>query len=69
MNQQLAPLLQFFAVEPNPIPLKALLTRMGLGTGLRLPLLPIASQQARQADRIAELCVRLDAEQCGPIAA
>lgn len=67
INQQLAPLLRFLGVEPNPIPLKALLTRMGLGTGLRLPLLPIASQHAREADRTLELCSRMDADHRSPM--
>ena len=69
INDQIDALLRFLAVEPNPIPLKALLTRLGMGTGLRLPLLPISSQYAREADAMTALCARLDAMQHGPIAA
>ncbi len=68
INQQLAPLLRFLAVEPNPIPLKALLARLGMGTGLRLPLLQISSQHAREADAMAALCTRLESSQRAPIA-
>ena len=69
INQQIAPLLRFLGVEPNPIPVKALLTRLGMGSGLRLPLLPISSQYAREADTMAALCARLDSDQRGPLAA
>ena len=69
INNQIAALLRFLAVEPNPIPVKALLTRLGMGTGLRLPLLPISSQYAREADAMAALCARLDSGQRGPLAA
>ena len=43
----------FLGVEPNPIPVKALLARMGIGHGLRLPLLPLsaAHADARRDDR------------------
>jgi 4-hydroxy-tetrahydrodipicolinate synthase len=33
----------FLGVEPNPIPVKALLQMQGIGHGLRLPLLPLSS--------------------------
>ena len=35
-------LYDFLGVEPNPIPVKALLARSGIGHGLRLPLLPLS---------------------------
>jgi 4-hydroxy-tetrahydrodipicolinate synthase len=40
-------------VEPNPIPVKALLARLGIGHGLRLPLTPLADAHAASADRLA----------------
>lgn len=43
----------FLGVEPNPIPVKALLQRMGYGTGLRLPLLPLSASHQAEADRLA----------------
>ncbi|MCI4567302.1 4-hydroxy-tetrahydrodipicolinate synthase [Lysobacter sp. CFH 32150] len=43
----------FLGVEPNPIPVKALLERFGIGHGLRLPLLPLSDVHADTATRIA----------------
>ncbi|UHQ18625.1 4-hydroxy-tetrahydrodipicolinate synthase [Lysobacter sp. KIS68-7] len=51
----------FLGVEPNPIPVKALLAHMGIGHGLRLPLLPLSSTHAvRTASVAADI---LDLEQ------
>jgi len=51
----------FLGVEPNPIPVKALLKHMGIGQGLRLPLLPLSSTHAvRTASVAADI---LDLEQ------
>jgi 4-hydroxy-tetrahydrodipicolinate synthase len=36
----------FLGVEPNPIPVKALLAHAGIGHGLRLPLLPLSATHA-----------------------
>ena len=69
LQDRLNPLLAFLGVEPNPIPLKALLTRMGMGTGLRLPLLPLSSQYARKANAMAAACGALESELAGPLAA
>ena len=43
----------FLGIEPNPIPLKALLARAGIGHGLRLPLTPLSAQHADLADSLA----------------
>jgi 4-hydroxy-tetrahydrodipicolinate synthase len=69
LQERLAPLLAFLGVEPNPIPVKALLARMGIGTGLRLPLLPLSSQHAREAIAMAAACATLESETAGPLAA
>ena len=53
LDAQLQPIFDFLAVEPNPIPLKALLSRMGFGHGLRLPLLPLSQPHAGRADHLA----------------
>ena len=51
----------FLGVEPNPIPVKALLAHIGIGKGLRLPLLPLSSTHAvRTASVAADI---LDLEQ------
>ena len=43
----------FLGVESNPIPLKALLARQGIGHGLRLPLLPLSAVHHDTAAKIA----------------
>ena len=42
----------FFGIESNPIPVKALLHRMGYGAGLRLPLTSLSASHAAEADRL-----------------
>lgn len=69
VENRIEPLLAFLGVEPNPIPVKALLNRLGIGIGLRLPLLPLSSQHARQANALATACLRIDAESAGAKAA
>ncbi len=44
----------FLGVESNPIPLKALLSRLHIGRGLRLPLTPISLVHAERAGRITD---------------
>lgn len=45
----------FLGIESNPIPLKALLVRLGIGEaqGIRLPLTPLAAEHATMADGMA----------------
>jgi 4-hydroxy-tetrahydrodipicolinate synthase len=43
----------FLGVEPNPIPVKALLAYMGIGHGLRLPLLPLSAAHAARTPSVA----------------
>ena len=52
LDRRLADLYAFLGVEPNPIPVKALLTLDGIGHGLRLPLQPLSSTHAAEAARI-----------------
>ena len=42
----------FFGIESNPIPVKALLQRMGYGSGLRLPLTTLSARYGAEADRL-----------------
>lgn len=53
LDAQLRPAFDFMGVEPNPIPVKAVLELLGLGRGLRLPLLPLSSAHASAASSIA----------------
>jgi 4-hydroxy-tetrahydrodipicolinate synthase len=53
LDARLQPTCEFLGVEPNPIPVKAILSRQGLGRGLRLPLLPLSAAHHDAADRIA----------------
>ncbi|HEY0504304.1 MAG TPA: 4-hydroxy-tetrahydrodipicolinate synthase [Lysobacter sp.] len=52
----------FLGVEPNPIPVKALLARQGIGHGLRLPLLPLSAAHAGTAAAVAALVGELELE-------
>lgn len=51
---------EFCGVEPNPIPVKALLQRIGFGHGLRLPLLPLSEAHGAGADRLANAVAALE---------
>ncbi|HEU0306061.1 MAG TPA: 4-hydroxy-tetrahydrodipicolinate synthase [Lysobacter sp.] len=53
LDAKLQPVFEFLGVEPNPIPVKALLELQGIGHGLRLPLLPLSSAHADSAASIA----------------
>ena len=44
---------EFLGVEPNPIPVKALLAHAGIGHGLRLPLLPLSANHAVRVPVVA----------------
>ena len=44
---------EFMGVEPNPIPVKAILARLGIGAGPRLPLTPLSPEHAARADRVS----------------
>ena len=62
LDRRLRELYDFLGVESNPIPLKAILQRMGIGAGLRLPLLPLSAAHAGLADRITSLCRELESQ-------
>lgn len=61
-DQRLRPVYDFLGVESNPIPLKAVLRQLGIGTGLRLPLLPLSAEYAGEVDRIAGLCCEIETQ-------
>ena len=52
---------EFGGVESNPIPIKALLQRQGIGQGLRLPLTPLSAPHHAAADRLAADATALEA--------
>lgn len=62
LDARLQGLYDFLGVEPNPIPVKAVLQRLGIGAGLRLPLLPLGAGHAAAADAMAALCRQVEAE-------
>lgn len=62
LDGRLRALYDFLGVEPNPIPLKALLMRGGIGAGLRLPLTPLSAAHAADADRVWQLAQAFERE-------
>ncbi len=60
LDAELQSLYDFLGVEPNPIPVKALLKRLACGDGVRLPLLPLSPVHAAQADALASFCRRIE---------
>lgn len=59
-NARLGELYDFLGVESNPIPVKALLARLGIGEALRLPLLPLSPAHAETATRLAGVVQQLE---------
>lgn len=59
-DARLAPLHGFCGVESNPIPVKALLQRLGHGQGLRLPLLPLSAHFQGEAAAMVALARELE---------
>jgi 4-hydroxy-tetrahydrodipicolinate synthase len=50
----------FLGVEPNPIPVKAILSRLGFGRGLRLPLTPLSLAHVEHAARMTDQLQQLE---------
>jgi 4-hydroxy-tetrahydrodipicolinate synthase len=63
-DAQLQDFYAFFGIESNPIPVKALLQRLGYGAGLRLPLSPLSDAHVAEADRLHAAATALE-EQSG----
>lgn len=53
LDARLHALYDFLNLEPNPIPVKALLARQGIGRTLRLPLATLSDAHAAHADAVA----------------
>jgi 4-hydroxy-tetrahydrodipicolinate synthase len=62
LDARLQGLFEFLGVEPNPIPVKDLLRRQGIGQGLRLPLLPLSAAFAPAAADAERLCRAVESE-------
>lgn len=62
LDARLHDIYDFLGVEPNPIPVKALLQRLGIGAGLRLPLLPLSAAYAQAADRLGQLGQQIESQ-------
>lgn len=60
LDDEMAELYHFLGVEPNPIPVKALLALDGIGHGLRLPLQPLSSAHGAQARRVHAIIAQLE---------
>ena len=60
LDARLYALYHFLGVEPNPIPVKALLALNGIGHGLRLPLQPLSSVHAAEAQRLHADILKLE---------
>lgn len=56
LDARLRGLYDLLGVEPNPVPVKALMRLLGYGQDLRLPLLPLSEPHRAEALRMAELC-------------
>lgn len=56
LNESLTKLFDFLGIEPNPIPIKAIMQILGYGQGLRLPLLPLSNQYQDMAQEMAAFC-------------
>ena len=59
-DAQMQPFYSFLGIESNPIPVKALLQRLGYGAGLRLPLLPLSDAHVAEADRLHAAVMALE---------
>jgi 4-hydroxy-tetrahydrodipicolinate synthase len=60
LDGRLRELYDFLGVEPNPIPIKAIMQIMGFGHGLRLPLLPLSDDYKGKAEEMADLCKTIE---------
>ena len=69
LDARMQPVFEFLGVESNPIPLKALLARMQLGHGLRLPLTTLSHAHDSSAGIIAASIERLELDCRDPLAA
>ena len=60
LDAALQDIFDFLGVEPNPIPLKAILSHLQIGRGLRLPLTSLSPMYAERASRITDQIQQLE---------
>jgi len=65
LDARLQVVYEFLGVESNPIPLKALLARRGIGRGLRLPLTELSPAHAGLAEQVSNAIARIEDEFAG----
>jgi 4-hydroxy-tetrahydrodipicolinate synthase len=60
LDSRLRELYGFLSIEPNPVPVKAIMKLMGFGEGVRLPLLPLSDDYIGRADEMTDLCKTIE---------
>ncbi len=68
LDAELQPIFDFMGIEPNPIPVKAILARQGIGHGLRLPLTTLSDAHAAAADATAARIAAVERASAAPLA-
>jgi 4-hydroxy-tetrahydrodipicolinate synthase len=60
LDHSLLKFYDFLGIEPNPIPIKAIMQILGYGQGVRLPLLPLSKQYRELAQEMAYMCKTIE---------
>jgi 4-hydroxy-tetrahydrodipicolinate synthase len=60
LDHSLLKLYDFLGIEPNPIPIKAIMQILGYGQGVRLPLMPLSKQYQELAQEMADMCKTIE---------
>jgi 4-hydroxy-tetrahydrodipicolinate synthase len=60
LDSQLQGIYDFLGCEPNPIPVKAILAALGIGSGLRLPLMSLSVEHHEALNRMTAQCKALE---------
>ncbi len=60
LDAKLQELYAFLNVEPNPTPIKAIMSQLGFGSGVRLPLLSLSESYQAKAGEMTNLCKSIE---------